>query len=46
MNKNVQSGIQITPKTGECQWGGERMDDDMAVLCMLQLSDEQAEVHN
>lgn len=29
--------IRITPKTGECRWGGEQMDDDLAMLCMLQL---------
>lgn len=34
---NWRSGLQITPDTGECRWGGERMDDDMAILCMLQL---------
>jgi len=43
--ENDQSGTQITSKTGECQWGGERMDDDLAVLCMLQLSDEYNETH-
>ncbi len=35
--QNSQSGIHVTPQTGECLWGGERMDDDHAVLCMLQL---------
>ena len=35
--KNSKSGLRITPQTGECQWGGEQMDDDMAILCMLQL---------
>jgi hypothetical protein len=34
---NRRSGLGITPETGECCWQGERMDDDMAVLCMLQL---------
>ena len=33
---NHQSGIHITPRTGECRWLGERMDDDLAVLGMLQ----------
>jgi hypothetical protein len=37
MHENSLSGIRITPDTGACQWGGERMDDDLAVLCMLQL---------
>ena len=35
--KNSQSGLRITPQTGECRWGGEQMDDDLAILCMLQL---------
>jgi hypothetical protein len=37
MDENDQSDILITPQTGECLWDGERMDDDLAVLCMLQL---------
>jgi hypothetical protein len=37
MAENSQSGIHITHETGECQWGGEQMDDDLAILCMLQL---------
>jgi hypothetical protein len=37
MTENSQSDIRITPKTGECRWGGEQMDDDLAILCMLQL---------
>jgi len=37
MTKNGQSGIRVTPETGECQWGGEVMDDNDAILCMLQL---------
>jgi hypothetical protein len=37
IDENDQSGVQITPQTGECLWDGERMDDDLAVLCMLQL---------
>jgi hypothetical protein len=31
------SGIQITPKTAQSRWLGEVMDDDLAVLGMLQL---------
>jgi len=34
---NGKSGTRITPQTGKCQWGGERMDDHDAILCMLQL---------
>jgi hypothetical protein len=34
---NRQSGLDITPATGKCCWKGEKMDDDLAVLCMLQL---------
>jgi hypothetical protein len=34
---NRRSGLKIDPKTGECRWQGEKMDDDLAVLCMLQL---------
>jgi hypothetical protein len=34
---NTRSGIRITPQSGECCWEGERMDDDLAILCMLQL---------
>jgi hypothetical protein len=34
---NTRSGIRITPQAGECRWEGERMDDDLAILCMLQL---------
>ena len=37
MTENSQSGIKITPQTGECCWGGEVMDDNDAILCMLQL---------
>ena len=33
---NTRSGIHITPRTGACRWLGERMDDDLAVLGMLQ----------
>ena len=36
-SENRRSGLRITPQTGECQWGGERMDDDLAILGMLQL---------
>jgi hypothetical protein len=32
-----QSGINITPTTAHSLWLGERMDDDLAVLGMLQL---------
>ena len=34
---NSQSGLNITPQTGECEWGGEVMHDNDAILCMLQL---------
>jgi len=37
VSANSQSGLNTTAETGECLWGGERMDDDLAVLCMLQL---------
>ena len=36
-SQNDSSGINITSQTGECRWGGEQMDDDLAILCMLQL---------
>jgi len=36
MTANHRSGINITPRTGECWWLGERMDDDMAVDGLLQ----------
>ncbi len=35
--QNSQSGVRITPQTGECRWGGEEMDDNDAILGMLQL---------
>ncbi len=35
--QNDRSGLQITTQTGECRWGGEQMDDDLAILCLLQL---------
>ncbi len=35
--ENSRSGIRITPQTGECRWGGEVMDDNDAILGMLQL---------
>jgi hypothetical protein len=35
--RNSQSGLNITPQTGECEWGGEVMNDNEAVFCMLQL---------
>ena len=31
------SGIHITPKTAQSQWLGEKMDDNLAILGMLQL---------
>jgi len=34
---NDRAGVGISPQTGECRWGGEQMDDDLAVLCLLQL---------
>ena len=43
---NDRAGVSITAKTGECQWGGERMDDDLGVLCMLQLGDGCNGVHS
>ena len=36
-SKNRRSGLCITPQTGACQWGGEKMDDDLVILCMTQL---------
>ena len=35
--QNDKSGLKITSQTGECRWGGEQMDDDLALLCMSQL---------
>ena len=35
--QNSRSGLRITPETGKCRWGGEVMDDNDAILCMLQL---------
>jgi len=35
--QNHRSGVQITARTNECKWHGEQMDDDLAILCMLQL---------
>jgi len=32
-----RAGLNITPQTGKCEWGGEVMDDNDAILCMLQL---------
>ena len=37
MTHNSESGIKITPKTGSCRWLGEAMNDDLAVLGLLQL---------
>ncbi|TFG39551.1 MAG: HNH endonuclease, partial [Chromatiales bacterium] len=34
---HADSGILITPKTAQSQWLGEKMDDDLAILIMLQL---------
>ena len=31
------SGITITPNTGKCEWRGEIMDENDAIMCMLQL---------
>jgi predicted metalloprotease with PDZ domain len=35
--QHSESGIHVTPKTAQSQWLGEKMDDDLAVLGMLQL---------
>ena len=35
--QNMNTGINISPETGKCQWDGEEMDDNDAVLGMLQL---------
>jgi hypothetical protein len=35
--QHSESGIHITPKTAQSLWLGEKMDDDLAVLGMLQL---------
>jgi hypothetical protein len=35
--QNSQFGLHITHQTGRCRWGGEAMDDNDAVLGMLQL---------
>jgi hypothetical protein len=37
MTENNRLGIHITRNTGKCRWQGEQMDDDLAVLGMLQL---------
>ena len=34
---HAASGVHITPKTAQSRWLGEQMDDDLAVLGMLQL---------
>jgi hypothetical protein len=34
---NQRAGLNITPQTGKCEWGGEAMHDNDAILCMLQL---------
>jgi hypothetical protein len=36
MTQNRRSGIKIGPHTGACRWTGEKMDDDLAVMGMLQ----------
>ena len=33
---NAENGLEITEETGKCEWGGESMDDDHAMTCMLQ----------
>ena len=35
--QHTTSGIHITPKTAQSLWLGEKMDDDLAILGMLQL---------
>ena len=35
--QHSECGIHITPKTAQSLWLGEKMDDDLAVLGMLQL---------
>jgi len=35
--QNGQASIQINPLTNENQWDGTRIDDDLALLCLLQL---------
>ena len=37
MTQNNRSDINITPNSGKCHWAGEVMDDNDAILCMLQL---------
>jgi hypothetical protein len=37
MTANSRTGIKIDHRTGANRWAGERMDDDLAVLGMLQL---------
>jgi len=32
---NLDSGIRITPKTAQCHWMGEKMDDQLAVEGLL-----------
>jgi len=36
-DENSQNGVEITAETGKCWWGGEGMDDNHAMTCMLQL---------
>jgi len=36
MTQNRRSGLDIGPRTGTCRWAGETMDDDLAVMGLLQ----------
>jgi hypothetical protein len=36
-NTHAQSGIRIMPTTSHSLWLGEKMDDELAMLGMLQL---------
>jgi 5-methylcytosine-specific restriction endonuclease McrA len=36
-DENSENGVEITAETGKCWWGGEGMDDNHAMTCMLQL---------
>jgi hypothetical protein len=35
--ENSRAGVQINADTGKCRWQGEKMDHDLAIMCMLQL---------
>lgn len=37
VQENMKNGLNIDAKTGECHWGGERMDDNDALHAMWQL---------